>query len=264
MLPLLAEVDGQPAGLAWGTIRPDAPDVAHVHQMWVAPDHRGLGLGRRLLERILDWAADCGARRVVLDVTSGNSAATGLYRALGFVAAGPPEPLRPGSALRAQPMRRELPPCFTIESDLPVGATAFWSGMTMEAVNRELGPLIRMTVPAQWRNRGVDEWPTGKTLFGSWILLFGVLPVDRHRLRLAWIEPDRGFREHSASWLNREWDHRRVTEPREGGCRIRDRVAVTGRLPWLTRCLMPVYRAVFRHRHRRLHARYAAIGGRPH
>lgn len=53
-------------------------------------------------------------------------------------------------------------------------------GMTMEGVNAELWPLARMTALPKWRDRPILEWPTGQILFKSWVLLLGVLPIDRH------------------------------------------------------------------------------------
>jgi ligand-binding SRPBCC domain-containing protein len=93
------------------------------------------------------------------------------------------------------------------------------------------------------------------------ILLFGFLPVDVHSLRLERILPGRGFFEQSYSWANRQWRHERITTRTEGGCVVTDKVIVQGRLPLVTALLLPVYRLVFRHRHRRLRALYRQPGG---
>lgn len=106
--PVLATIDGEPAGLAWG--RRDSSDeaIVRVYQMWVAPEWRGRGAGARLLDAVLDWAENLGARRVELSVTCGNVAAEALYRQVGFVACGVPVALRTDSALRGQALRLEL------------------------------------------------------------------------------------------------------------------------------------------------------------
>jgi ribosomal protein S18 acetylase RimI-like enzyme len=109
-LPLCAEVDGVVAGMAWARIDPAAPQTAHVYQMWVEPAHRGRGIGRALLEAAIAWAPTRGARRVTLGVTCGNTAASRLYAAAGFMPIGEPEPLRPGSPLRVQTMTLMLAP----------------------------------------------------------------------------------------------------------------------------------------------------------
>jgi GNAT superfamily N-acetyltransferase len=107
-LPLVAESGGHPVGLAWGRIDPSDPATARLYQMWVAPDSRGLGAGRLLLEAVIDWARSSNARSVALGVACGETPARRLYARAGFEPVGAPEPLRPGSAVLAQPMRLEL------------------------------------------------------------------------------------------------------------------------------------------------------------
>ncbi|HEX7037880.1 MAG TPA: GNAT family N-acetyltransferase [Pseudomonadales bacterium] len=107
-LPLTAEVGDTLGGLAWGHIDPADPATVHLYQMWVAPEHRGRGIGAALLARVVDWARERGARRVALAVTCGNSPARRLYERAGFRPVGQPEPLRPGSDLRVQPMERTV------------------------------------------------------------------------------------------------------------------------------------------------------------
>jgi GNAT superfamily N-acetyltransferase len=107
-LPLVAEVHGEPIGLAWGRIVLASPDVASVYQMWVDPSHRGNGIGKALLVLVIDWARAERAIQVELGVTCGDSPARRLYEGAGFETAGAPEPLRRGSKLFAQPMRLSL------------------------------------------------------------------------------------------------------------------------------------------------------------
>jgi GNAT superfamily N-acetyltransferase len=107
-LPLVADLDGTPAGLAWGHRDADAPETAHVFQMWVAPEFRRLGAARMLLEAIIEWASDSGVRTLLLAVTCGNVSARTLYERKGFVPAGEPEPLRPESELFSQRMLLDL------------------------------------------------------------------------------------------------------------------------------------------------------------
>lgn len=128
----------------------------------------------------------------------------------------------------------------------------------MAAVNAELWPLVRMTVPAAWRACPLSQWTTGGTIFRSVILLFGWLPVDVHSLKLEQINPATGFVERSQSWLNRVWQHERTATRTAGGCTVTDTVTVQSRIPVVATLLMPVYRGVFRHRHRRLRALYSA------
>ena len=107
-LPLVAEILGEPIGLAWGRIESSGLDVANLYQMWVAPNYRGLGVGRMLLEAVIAWAKAANACYLALAVTCGDSPAMRLYVRAGFQPLGGPEPLRPGSELLAQPMRLTL------------------------------------------------------------------------------------------------------------------------------------------------------------
>ena len=107
-LPLIAEVNGEPAGLAWARVDEQAPAIVHLYQMWVAPDYRKQGAGRALLDAAVGWARDSGADTVVLDVTVGNAPARALYERGGFVAIGDPKPLRPGSTILSQSMHLVL------------------------------------------------------------------------------------------------------------------------------------------------------------
>jgi GNAT superfamily N-acetyltransferase len=107
-LPLLAEMDAEPIGLAWGRIDDLHPDVGHLYQLWVAPDYRGLGAGRMLLDAVIAWARTANVERVALDVTCGDTPAPRLYARAGFVPVGDPQPLRAGSELLKQPMQLSL------------------------------------------------------------------------------------------------------------------------------------------------------------
>lgn len=106
--PLVAEVAGEPVGLAWGRIDEETPRIATLYQMWVAPQNRGNGVGAAMLRTLIAWATAADAEYLYLSVTCGNSAAYHLYTRMGFTVHGPPEALRANSALLAQPMRLEL------------------------------------------------------------------------------------------------------------------------------------------------------------
>ena len=106
--PLVAEVDKEPIGLAWGRIERSKPDVANLYQMWVAPRHRRLGIGQMLLEAVIAWARAKNARYLDLGVTLGNDPALRLYTRTSFESVGAPQPLRPGSELLGQRMRLKL------------------------------------------------------------------------------------------------------------------------------------------------------------
>ena len=76
----LAWVDGEAVGLAagvWG-------QEAEVVSLWVAPAHRGAGLGAQLIEAVGQRAAELGATTVTLWVADGNPGARRVYERLRF------------------------------------------------------------------------------------------------------------------------------------------------------------------------------------
>jgi GNAT superfamily N-acetyltransferase len=107
-LPLVAEVNGDAAGIVWARVDGSDPTAARLYQMWIAPECRGLGAGRMLLDTAIDWARAADVPVLHLAVSCGDTPATRLYARAGFKPDGAPEPLRPGSAVLAQPMRLEL------------------------------------------------------------------------------------------------------------------------------------------------------------
>jgi len=56
----------------------------NVHDLCVLEPHRGLGVGRALLQAVLDAARAAGCSGVTLEVRSDNERAQRLYRSLGF------------------------------------------------------------------------------------------------------------------------------------------------------------------------------------
>jgi len=106
--PAVAEFDNKPIGLSWGRIEESEPALAHLYQVWVHPDYRGLGAGKMLLEAVVGWAAGRQANYLELGVTCGDTAAMRLYTRAGFELIGEPEPIRPGSEVLSQSMRLRL------------------------------------------------------------------------------------------------------------------------------------------------------------
>ena len=52
--------------------------------MYVAPEFNGLGIGRKLVQTVVDDAHRSGVELIVLTVTAGNASATRLYEHAGF------------------------------------------------------------------------------------------------------------------------------------------------------------------------------------
>lgn len=139
-----------------------------------------------------------------------------------------------------------------LSSALSASADAVWAhASTMDGVNLELAPWVRMTVPSAARGRRLSDAEPGREAFASVLLLLGLVPFDVHHLTLARVDA-RGFQEDSWSWLQRRWRHERQVDPTPGGCVVTDRVVFTPRLGGpLAAALV---RAVFTARHRKLRA----------
>ncbi len=138
-----------------------------------------------------------------------------------------------------------------------VDIEAVWDRVeTWQGVNYELSPLVRMTAPAAYPR--VSDIPAdGEIHFTSYILLFGVLPIDAHRFALRAREAPFYFDERSHNSLIKVWTHRRSLEAVEGGVRVTDHCTIKPRL-YLTGGLLGfIYRQIFRHRHRRLKRYFA-------
>jgi GNAT superfamily N-acetyltransferase len=78
-----ATVDGEPAGIA-GAGLPDDESV-ELLGMWTAPEFRGCGVGRALVDWVITGARERGRRRVGLWYADGNDSARRLYERCGFV-----------------------------------------------------------------------------------------------------------------------------------------------------------------------------------
>ena len=57
---------------------------AHLLNITIAPEHQGLGLGRRWLNWVVGWAAGQKAQTMFLEVRAGNLVALALYESAGF------------------------------------------------------------------------------------------------------------------------------------------------------------------------------------
>lgn len=79
---LIARVDGAPAGV--GGVRHLETEVAEVKSMFVAPAHRGIGLGRTMLAELEAIAARHGCKAIHLDTSDYLTEAIGLYRSAGY------------------------------------------------------------------------------------------------------------------------------------------------------------------------------------
>lgn len=82
---LVAEADGKIIGFAGAWI---VLDEAHVTNIAVLREYRGLAIGKRLTTALMQYAANLGVVYATLEVRKSNTVAQNLYKGLGFVFVG--------------------------------------------------------------------------------------------------------------------------------------------------------------------------------
>jgi phosphinothricin acetyltransferase len=83
---VVAEIGGVVAG--WGSLNPYSPRAAYQHvadfSVYVERGWRGKGLGRRLLDRLIEIAREIGYHKMMLSAFPFNTSGVALYERMGF------------------------------------------------------------------------------------------------------------------------------------------------------------------------------------
>jgi DNA-binding MarR family transcriptional regulator/GNAT superfamily N-acetyltransferase len=80
---VIARLGGRPIGC--GALKVKDRKIGEIKRMWVSPDARGLGLGRRLLETLEAHAREFGLRTLRLETNRTLKEAQALYRSCGYL-----------------------------------------------------------------------------------------------------------------------------------------------------------------------------------
>jgi GNAT superfamily N-acetyltransferase len=84
---LLAMAGGEPAGCV--AMRDLGNGTCEMKRLYVAPEHRGRGVGRLLVGEVIQRAERSGHKRMVLDTLPEMTEALALYRSFGFAETAP-------------------------------------------------------------------------------------------------------------------------------------------------------------------------------
>lgn len=86
---MVAELNDEIIGSGYAQIRESKKSLKHNKHsylgfMYVAPDRRGLGINRMIIENLISWSKEKGVSDLYLDVYDGNDAAIRAYKKVGF------------------------------------------------------------------------------------------------------------------------------------------------------------------------------------
>lgn len=92
-------IEHEGALLGYGVLSVAAGE-AHILNVVISSTQRGLGLGKKLVRRLIDQARWHRVERVFLEVRASNAVARSLYKSLGFLEIGERKAYYPGRQMR--------------------------------------------------------------------------------------------------------------------------------------------------------------------
>ena len=84
----LAFAEETACGIAGSYVEPENRQRAQLVSMWVDPAFRRAGVGKELIDAVIEWNRSRGARRDSADGDERNSGAIEFYERLGFAKTG--------------------------------------------------------------------------------------------------------------------------------------------------------------------------------
>jgi ribosomal protein S18 acetylase RimI-like enzyme len=104
----IAVDNGSPCGIAGTILDEKDPRRADLVSMWTAPSHRQSGVGRLLVNHVVEWIGARNVSTLLLMVTSNNDGAIRFYERLDFVRTGRTEPYPNDPAVEEYEMSRTI------------------------------------------------------------------------------------------------------------------------------------------------------------
>tara|TARA_R110002072_G_scaffold77138_1_gene180281 strand:- start:8375 stop:8890 length:516 start_codon:yes stop_codon:yes gene_type:complete len=148
---------------------------------------------------------------------------------------------------------------FERSSELNASPSLLWdAAVTPANINREFRPVLRMTFPNDTR-RITEPLVLNQTIFRSWLLLFGVLPIEYDDLAFSEIVEGQMFHEKSSMFFVRTWEHIRCITPVECGSRLTDTIRFEPKVRVLGPAQMQLFKLVFKLRHTNLVKTYGKL-----
>lgn len=202
-------IDGvEPVGLAGAYHLAGPAEAPDLYSMWVAPNQRGSRVAERLVNRVRDWSAEHGARRLDLWVTEMNERARRFYTRLGFEPTGAQQPLPSNPQLSEIQMTASLEDYVNIRR-IRVDESDVWRATRLAALQDApdaFGPTAEETLArplTHWTDRIEDAATSdhlavfAATQGGRWVGLAGAgstwsndtTPTNTRHIGSIWIEP---------------------------------------------------------------------------
>jgi ligand-binding SRPBCC domain-containing protein len=128
----------------------------------------------------------------------------------------------------------------------------------MSGINDELWPLAKMTCPAHLDRIAAPPHAVGGPPVHSWMLAFGVVPIERRSIVFEVLEEGR-FVDCSTGWLHGRWRHdRSVVAVGDGTTLLTDKLLLEPHVRLMDVIVRPTVSRTFRRRHRRLRRHFRA------
>lgn len=141
-----------------------------------------------------------------------------------------------------------------VSSRLKCKRQVIWESISsINGANKEFYPLLKMTCPFP-DLRINPSLITDRPLFRSWLLLFGLFPIEFDLIRLTKVIENECFEEKSSMALISEWNHHRYlsTPSNDNETIVIDTIQFLPRIPGSGLIFLFVVRWLFQYRHFRL------------